>query len=176
MKIASMTSKERGGTDRLLSEVAGKLSAAGNPLAGIVKELDYTGSYENGCDMKVRVLPEGPIIKITQDLGEGSNAYRLDPGALAEAVAKVEAGPIDDADLFILNKFGPEEAAGRGFVSAIGRAMVQGIPVLVGVGPACKDAFDAFVDGMADTLPDDADAIQAWCKTAINSRRSSEAG
>ena len=167
MKIACVTSRERGGTDRLLSDVADQLQAAGIPLAGIVKVLDYTSSFENDCDMKVRVLPEGPVVKITQDLGAGSNACRLDPGAIADAVFRVEAGPIDQADLFILNKFGPEEAAGRGCVSAIGRALDHGIPVLVGVGMAGKEAFDAFADGLAETLPDDLDSVRAWCEPAM---------
>lgn len=171
MKIACVTSQERGGTDRLLSDVADQLQAAGKSLAGIVKVGDYTSSFANGCDMEVRVLPEGPVIKITQNLGAGSNACRLDPGAIADAVSRVESGPIDKADLFILNKFGPEEAAGRGFVSAIGRALGQGIPVLVGVGASGREAFDTFADGLAETLPGDMDAIREWCETAICSRR-----
>lgn len=171
MKIACVTSQERGGTDRLLSDVADQLQAAGKLLAGIVKVGGCTSSFANGCDMEVRVLPEGPVIKITQNLGAGSDACRLDPGAIADAVSSVEAGPIDKADLFILNKFGPEEAAGRGFVSAIGRALGQGIPVLVGVGAAGREAFDTFADGLAETLPGDMDAIREWCETAICSRR-----
>ena len=171
MKIACVTSQERGGTDRLLSDVADQLQAAGKLLAGIVKAGDYTSSFANGCDIEVRVLPEGPIIKITQNLGAGSNACRLDPGAIADAVSRVEAGPIDKADLFILNKFGPEEAAGRGFVSAIGRALGQGIPVLVGVGAAGREAFNTFADGLAENLPGDVDAIREWCETAISNSR-----
>jgi len=171
MKIACVTSEERGETDRLLSEVADELQAAGKMLAGIVKVGDYASSFANGCDMKVRVLPEGPVIKITQNLGAGSNACRLDPGAIAGAVSSVEAGPIDKADLFVLNKFGPEEAAGRGFVSVIGRALGQGIPVLVGVGASGREAFDTFADGLAEMLPGDMDAIREWCETAISSGR-----
>ena len=170
MKIACVTSQERGGRDRLLSEVADQLQAAGKLLAGIVKVWDYTTSFANGCDMEVRVLPEGPVIKITQNLGAGSDACRLDPTAIADAVSRVESGPIDKADLFILNKFGPEEACGRGFVSAIGRALDQDIPVLVGVGAAGREAFDTFADGLSETLPGDMDAIREWCETAISRR------
>ena len=168
MKIACISSQKRGETDRLLSEIAGKLQANGKSLVGIVKIEEYESSFENGCDMKVRVLPTGPEIKITQDLGEGSNACRLDPAAIVAAVSEVETNLPDNADLFILNKFGPEEASGRGFIFAIGRALDRGIPVLVGVGAASREAFDAFVDGMAETIPDDLDAIQSWCDQVIN--------
>jgi hypothetical protein len=171
MKIACVTSQERGGTDRLLSDVADQLHAAGKSLAGIVKVGDYNSGRLDDCGVEVRVLPDGPVIKITQNLGAGSDACRLDPGAIADAVSSVEAGPIDNADLFILNKFGPEEAAGRGFVSAIGRALGQGIPVLVGVGAAGREAFDTFAGGLAETLPGDMDAIREWCETAISSRQ-----
>lgn len=162
MKIACVTSQERGGTDRLLSEIAEQLQANGNSLVGIVKVSEYESSFENGCDMKVRVLPEGPVIKITQNLGAGSDACRLDPGAIADAVSQVENVSMGDADLFILNKFGPEEAAGRGFCTVIGTALDQDVPVLVGVGGANKRAFEAFAGGLAVTLAPDSKVILDW--------------
>jgi hypothetical protein len=162
MKIASVTVAERGGTDQLLADVAVQLQVKGFSLAGIVKDMGYSSSFENGCDMKVRVLPDGPIIKIIQDLGTGSAACRLDPGAIAQAVACVENGALHKADLFILNKFGPEEAAGRGFCAAIGAALEQGIPVLVGVGGASQAAFDQYSSGLATTLAPRSDAILDW--------------
>ncbi len=168
MKIACVTSSKRGEIDRLLSQVADKLQTQSNSLIGIVRLSDYESRFENGCDMVVRVLPSGPEVKITQDLGDGSDACRLDPSAIANAVSIVEAGPSEKADLFILNKFGPEEASGRGFVSAIGKALDQGVPVLVGVGAGNRNAFGEFADGLAETLPDDLDALLDWCNTAIS--------
>ncbi len=162
MKIACVSSTKQGGIDRLLCDVADQLQAADASLVGIVKATDYTSSFENGCDMKVRVLPEGPVIKITQDLGGGSNACRLDPGAIASAVSCVEASSFDQADLFILNKFGPEEAAGRGFCSVIATALEHGIPVLVGVGAANKSAFNTFAGELAVTHCDDTKAVLDW--------------
>ncbi len=163
MKLACVSSRKQGETDRLLSELAADLQAGGLTLSGIVKDLSYAAVHENGCDMSVRVLPEGPVIKITQDLGKGSDACRLDPMALVEAVAQVERNGFQDVDLFILNKFGPQEAAGRGFCAVMGKALEQGIPVLVGVGAANKDAFQRFAGGMAEDLPDDETVLRAWC-------------
>ncbi|MGR3761791.1 DUF2478 domain-containing protein [Roseobacteraceae bacterium NS-SX3] len=162
MKIAYVSAQGRGETDRLLAGAAEAMALQGIPAAGIVKELGYSSSFENGCDMKVRVLPGGPVIKITQYLGEGSGSCRLDPSAIAEAVARVEQGGLEGARLFILNKFGPEEAAGRGFRAMIGQALEQGIPVLAGVGNASRKDFDAFAGGLAEALPADAEAIRAW--------------
>jgi hypothetical protein len=176
MKIASVTSPERGGTDQLLSDVAARLQAKGLQLAGIVKDVGYASGFDNGCDMKVRVLPDGPVIKITQDLGKGSDACRLDPGAIANAVASVESGSLDNADLFILNKFGPEEAAGRGFCSVIGAAIDRDIPVLVGVGGASKAAFDTFTGGLASALSPQVQTILEWCTSGTENETSSKAG
>lgn len=162
MKIACVTSPERGGTDRLLTEISDRLQAESKALVGIVKDMSHASSFENGCDMKVRVLPNGPVIKITQDLGAGSDACRLDPGAITNAVACVENGTFSDVDLFILNKFGPEEASGRGFCNVIGTALDNDIPVLVGVGSASKAAFESFTGGLATTLRPDAQAILDW--------------
>ncbi|WP_246534459.1 DUF2478 domain-containing protein [Aliiroseovarius lamellibrachiae] len=167
MKIARVTSQKQGETDRLLSALVARLQAKGVALAGIVKDLSHESSFENGCDMKVQVLPKGPVIQITQNLGAGSDACRLDPSAIAEAVTRVEGGTLEGAALFILNKFGPEEVAGRGFVSAIGRAVQLGIPVLVGVSGASCASFDAFAGGLAEELPDDPNALDAWCRAAI---------
>ncbi len=168
MKIACVTSAERGGTDRLLSDIASQLQQQGVVLAGIVKDLGHAGAYENGCDVKVRVLPGGPVIKITQDLGAGSDACRLDPGAIAQAVATVESGSFEDAELFIVNKFGPEEAAGRGFCNAIGAALERGVPVLVGVGHASKAAFESFCGGLAEAVAPQPEAILEWLR--VNQR------
>lgn len=173
MKIAYVSSKIQGETDRLLSEIANTLQANGRTLAGIVKEQDYSSSFENGCDMKVRVLPKGPVIKITQDLGAGSDACRLDPGAIAEAVLRVETGSMDNADLFILNKFGPEEAAGRGFCTVIGTALDKGIPVLVGVGGANKDAFETFSGGLSVAIAADKQALLDWFQGTVSQEANS---
>lgn len=169
MKVAYVTSKEPGRIDRLLSEFAEKLMSENKKLIGIVKIMNYESSYVNGCDMEVQVLPKGPVIKITQSLGAGSDACRLDPGAIVEAVAQVEASSMQDADLFILNKFGPEEAAGRGFCAVIGAALDHGVPVLVGVGGASAASFEDFAGELAERLPDEEPAIYDWVQKAISS-------
>lgn len=166
MRIATLTAEGRGETDRLLAELAEKLIAEGVNAAGIVKHMAHESQFDNGCDMHVRVLPDGPIIPITQALGAGSDACRLDPAGIAASVAAVEGGDLVGADLMILNKFGPEEAEGRGFRTAIATALEAGVPVLVGLGLGAQTraAFDAFTAGMAEALPADPAALEAWCR------------
>ena len=143
------------------------MQAQGVRLSGIVKVEDEAPEADCACDMSVRVLPDGEVIPITQDLGKGSDACKLNPSAIAHAVAQVEAQPLDDVQMFILNKFGPEEARGRGFCNAIAAALAADIPVLVGVGGPSREAFDSFVDNLAEDLSPNANTIRDWCAQAL---------
>lgn len=172
MKIGTVGAMGRGETDRLISEAAARLESSGLRLSGIIKVLQELPPDTHHCDMDVRVLPSDKTIRITQSLGQGSTGCRLNPAAIADAVASVETEACADtgerADLFVLNKFGPEEAEGRGFRTAIAAALEQDIPVLVGMsgGADNKAAFAAFSAGLAEPLPADVDAIVAWCLAA----------
>ena len=167
MKIAVVSAPQRGETDRLISEAARRLAGEGARLAGIVKVQPGDADHETSSDTYVRVLPGGAKIRITQTLGSGSAGCRLDPVGITEAVAAVEASGPGAADLFLLNKFGPEEVEGRGFRTAIGDALEHDVLVLLGVGSASREAFDEFSGGMAEQLPTDLDAILDWCRAAM---------
>ena len=162
MRLACICAPGRGETDRLLSETAAWLIQNGRAVSGVVKVLGNADQGDHHCDMDLRVLPDGPEIRITQSLGEGAQGCRLDPAGIADAVAAVESAGTKKADLLIINKFGPQEAGGRGFCGAIAAALGDNVPVLVGVGPGTLDAFQAFADGMAETLPAEPNAIRAW--------------
>lgn len=78
------------------------------------------------------------------------------------AVAKV-AGALDHgAEIMVINKFGKHEAEGRGFRAVIAAAMDKGVPVLVGLNPLNREAFDHFACGLATELSADLDAILKW--------------
>ena len=166
MRIACITADGRGETDRLISEAAATLEAEGFVLNGIVKVLQDMPEGSHHCDMDVRVLADNRTIRITQSLGEGSDGCRLNPEAIAQAVAAVDQASSLDADAFILNKFGPEEAEGRGFRTAIADALEKDIPVLVGLsaGEGSRKGFAEFVGDMAETLPANPDAILTWVR------------
>ncbi|WP_417598921.1 DUF2478 domain-containing protein [Pararhodobacter oceanensis] len=166
MKIAYIKTQKSGDSDDLLASLVAQLQAAGRQVAGVIRDQTYAPSHANGCDMKLRVLPQGPVIKITQELGAGSDACRLDAGALMQVVALVETGSISGSDLFVLNKFGPEERLGRGFCSAIASAIDHGVPVLVGVGSASEAALITFAGGQAEALDADLVHLHRWWSNA----------
>ncbi len=161
MALAFVKTVERGLTDQLLREFADGLLASGFRLAGVVQtNSDRPGSHH--CDMDVRVLPDGPMIRISQVLGEESRGCRLDPTALEEAVAWVEAGLELSPDLLIINKLGKHEAEGRGFRPLIAEALVRDIPVLLGVNGINQQAFETFAGGYAKEIAADAAGLATW--------------
>lgn len=160
----------QGAGDRLMAAVAARLRDEGVALAGVVQQnTEYDPARP--CHMDLLVLRGGDRVRISEDRGPGARGCRLYASGLAAAAGMVEAvldAQGEDApQLLIVNKFGKEEAEGRGFRPAIGRALAAGLPVLTSVGPRNRAAFDAFAEGLAEVLPPDEDTVLAWCRAAI---------
>lgn len=166
VNVASVRSQRPGGTDRLLSDVARKLLSEGIQVRGVVQtNIERPGRSK--CDMDLIVLPHGPEVRITQDLGDNARGCRLDSGALEQAVFHVEATLHGRVDLLIINKFGKRESEGRGFRSVIGDALERGIPVLAGLNALNDADFCRFAGELAEYLPDDVDIILDWCRAQV---------
>ncbi len=158
------TQGERGEVDRLLADVAECLWREGWPLAGAVQV--NSGTCDGGaCDMDLRLLDGSGTVRISQSLGPMSDGCRLDPAGLEDAVGRVAAalGAAPPPRILIVNKFGRQEAEGRGFRPVIAEALSAGIPVLSGVAHEHLADFTAFAEGMATELTPRAEAILRWC-------------
>ena len=166
MRLAYTMATGRGDLDPLLRDVAARAAARGRRLAGIVQvNSDRPGCAR--CDMDAVVLPEGPVIRISQALGPDARGCRLDPAGLESAVAASQARLRDGADLLIVNKFGKQESAGRGFRPVIAEALERGADVLVGVNGLNLDALRAFTGDLATPLPPHPDALLTWIVGSI---------
>lgn len=166
MKLAYTIAPGRGETNVLLAEIADVLIARDVRVAGTV-QIDTDRGEGRKCDMDVKVLPDGPLIRISEDRGAGARGCRLDTDALEGAVADTEAALARGADLLLVNKFGKHEAEGRGFRAAIATALEQNIPVLVGVNKLNRDAFEAFCGGGGEELPANPAAIRSWINSVL---------
>ena len=160
MNIAFTMAPGRGDTDLVLNAVADQLIARGYRPCGTV-QINSERPDAGPCDMDVKVLPDGPVIRISQTLGSGSRGCRLDPNALETAVANVAAS-ISQADFLIVNKFGKHEAEGRGFRTLIADALMRDMPVLVGLNTLNAPAFMEFCDGLAEELPAHCGSLVKW--------------
>jgi len=161
MKLAYTMAPGRGDTDLILFNLSKAMASRGLRCCGTV-QMNSERSVAGPCDMDVQVLPNGPILRISQDLGRASRGCRLDPAALETAVGLVSASMAQGADLLIINKFGKHEAEGRGFRMVVAEALSSGIPVLVGVNSLNLSAFEKFAGGLAACLAPEPDALESW--------------
>jgi hypothetical protein len=112
--------------------------------------------------MVLKDLASGREIAISQDLGDGARGCRLDHGALETAVGWVEESIVPGVDVVLLNKFGKREAEGAGLRPAIAAAAALEIPLIVGLAPENREAWDVFCAGGTQVFTvDDMDEIVA---------------
>ena len=166
MNIGYTIAPERGDTDLLLAGLADRLQEQHIRTCGTVQ---FNSEREDRglCDMDVKVLPDGPVIRISQDLGKNARGCRLDPNALETAVGLVEARLSEGAEVLIINKFGKHEAEGHGFRGLIAEALSRDIPVLVGLNRLNEPAFQEFMAGLAVELPPNADELAKWLEAHV---------
>ena len=169
MKLATINANKRGAVDTLLIQVADRLTNDGLKLLGALSSDEYSNPHKE-CNCALNLLPDGPVVRITQDLGDGSTACQMDAGAMADAVGIAETRFDDQvADFVLLNKFGLQEAKGGGFRSLISKAVEHDVPVLLGLSETHKAAFEQFTDSMAIALPTEEEAVVSWCWDVIRS-------
>lgn len=151
----------RGDTDLLLERFSIDLMKRGVRCSGTV-QVNTERADGGPCDMDVKVLPSGPIIRISQSLGANARGCRLDPSALEDSVAQVASDLANGTDLLIINKFGKHEAEGRGFRDVIAQALATGIPVLVGVNSLNLAAFNVFTGDAGTRLVPSLQSLIDW--------------
>jgi hypothetical protein len=166
MKLAYVTLQGRGRIDALIAEVATLLAADGVRLAGTVQS-NHERPDRRKCDMDLVVLPDGPIVRISEDRGDLARGCTLDSGALEQTVVAVQER-LDAAEVLIVNKFGKREAEGKGLVPVIAEAIERGLPVLIGVNGLNLAAFLMFAGEEVSALPTDASSVANWCKSMIS--------
>jgi nucleoside-triphosphatase THEP1 len=152
--------------DALIAQSAARLVVSGYRLGGIVQSNAHRRGRRR-CDMYVKDLLCGDEIKISLDRGNEARGCRLDPDAFARIDAWVERAVLERVDLLIINKFGKEEAHGRGLRPVIAEALIADIPLMIGVSAHNLRDFLTFVGDIATRLRPDIEAITAWCRNAI---------
>lgn len=157
--VAAVVSAYSREADATVAEFAAGLRARGIDVRGLVQVYE---DCENGCQITLVDLASGKRYPITQDLGSGSDACRLDTSLLADATAVMREALQDDCALVIFNRFGSLEAAGQGFSAEMLALMTNGIPVLAIVSDRYLAPWREFTGGLAVELPPDIEALQGW--------------
>lgn len=152
--------------DTLIARCAADLAAAGHRLGGVVQSNTHRPGRRR-CDMYLKDLLDGGEVKISFDRGNEARGCRLDPDAFARIDGWVERAVLERVDLLIINKFGKEEARGRGLRPVIAEAMIAEIPLVIGVSIQNITEFLTFAGDSATLLKFDYQAITGWCRNAI---------
>jgi hypothetical protein len=164
MDLAYVTLQGRGRIDALIAEGATNLTAEGVRLVGTVQS-NIERLNRSKCDMDLMILPNGPVVRISEDRGDLARGCILDSGALEQTVVAVQQR-LTGAEVLIVNKFGKRESEGKGLVPVIAEALELGLPVLIGVNGLNLDAFLAFAGEAAVALPAEPRTVADWCKAA----------
>jgi nucleoside-triphosphatase THEP1 len=152
--------------DAVIAQCAADLAASGFRLGGVVQSNTHRPGRRR-CDMYVKDLLSGNEIQISLDRGNEARGCRLDPDAFARIDAWVERAVLERVDLLIINKFGREEAHGRGLRPVIAEALIAEIPLLIGVSTRNLCDFLAFVGHSITRLKPEIEPITGWCRNAI---------
>ena len=165
MRLGFVQSAPGGGLDAAFAALAAALGVQGLRVAGAVQRTERTPEGRL-AGMELELLPDGPALDIAQKLGAAAAGCRLDPGALEQATEEIARRVEAGADLLIVPRFGEREAEGGGFRAAIAAALERDVPVLVGLAPSWRTAFEAFAGGLAEPVPADPAALRAWALSA----------
>jgi len=152
--------------DQALLKIADRLRREGYHLAGAVRAR-VTPPDEDRCDLFLEDLSTSAVYSMSQDLGTGSHACRLDDVALDAIAERIEASLQDGADILILNKFGKQEAEGRGLRNPIAKAVDEGIPVLVGVNSDRIESWKEFCGDASEIFDPDDPAVDRWLEARL---------
>ena len=149
--------------ETLLHRVALTLRARGVRVGGVLQH-DLGAVGNDPCAMALEDLLSGERFLMTQALGSGSTACRLDPGALAQAAVVVRRALDEGVELVMFNKFGAQEVAGAGLRDEMGHTAASGVPLLTAVGERFLAQWRDFTGDCGSVLPCDEQRVLAWCE------------
>ena len=158
--------------DRLLYQCALDLISLGYRLGGVVQSSVHRKGRRK-CDMYLMDLFTGEEILISVDRGNDARGCRLDPAAFARITVWGQRALGEGVDLLVVNKFGKEEASGRGLRPIIAEALISEKPVIIGVSGANLNALIDFVGDTITYLPPNVTAVISWCRKSLKSHSAS---
>ncbi len=165
-QIAALQHSSGATIDGALLEITGRLKEQGYRLAGAVRASTVPQDEER-CDLILEDLSTSTVHSLSQNLGSGSHACRLDDGALGVMAERIEASLQAGPDILIVNKFGKEESEGRGMRAPIVKAVEQGIPVLVGLNSGRVQAWNEFCGAASELFGPGDPALDRWLDATL---------
>ena len=156
--VAAVVHVGGGAADPLLGEFAGLLRERGFRVRGLVQQRVGEGK----AGVVLVDLGSGSSFPLFQDLGRASTSCSLDTVSLSSAAAVLHRAIEERADVAFANRFGAQEAEGRGLAPQMLAVMAEGIPLITIVSDAYLPAWRRFTDGVGLELPARLEALDAW--------------
>ncbi len=169
LPIAAIVYRPTDHIEPILLEAARHMQAIGYRLGGVLQH-DMACIADDPCAMELEDLFTGERFALSQDLGSGSEACRLDPASLAHASVAVRQAIENQVSLVLFNKFGAQEASGAGLRDEMALAVVSDLPVLTAVGERFLEEWEHFTGGEWQRLAPDGAAVTAWCEKVTKDR------
>ncbi|MCB5363646.1 DUF2478 domain-containing protein [Pusillimonas sp. CC-YST705] len=163
LPIAAIVHSGKHQADDLLIAFFNDLTTRGWKIRGLVR-----GPADSADDCATRTVLDvhtGEIYPISQNLGQGSTACCLDPGALIAAAVVLHRAFEAQVDLALVNRFGILEADGKGFAQEMLSFMGEGIPMLTVVSQTYLEAWRHFTGGLAHEMPATKEALYDWARS-----------
>ncbi len=147
--------------DDVLARFSDDLKGRGIAVRGILQR--KTPNPDGGHPrMELIDIETGEIYCISQQLGRAAAACHLDQMGLTAASAVLRQAVAARPALIITNRFGEQEATGRGFADEMLTAMADGIPVLTAVPDRWQEEWRTFTGGAATCLAPSLEAVHRW--------------
>lgn len=168
MKLAAIKYDGSGGAlvDDVLAEAARILKDNGVTVAGAIQWNEPVPGRRR-CRMTLEDLTSGRRIVTSEDRGPHARGCHLNASALEEAAMLAASSIEPGVDLVVINRFGKQEAEGRGFRQAIEAAILLERPVLVGLSETNRASWEIFTGNEAEYLPCSFEAVLSWCGSAL---------
>ena len=168
--IAALVYSSGDRPDLVLCAFAEHLAAAGKRLCGLVQ---FRDSLRDGSPGRVMVLDSWQIVEVGGKHDSAANSHcRLDAGWLNRMGTQAKASIEQGVDTVIVNRFGPLEAAGRGFRDAILAASETQTPLIIAVPEFEFERWTQFSRGMTVRLECTLDSVLGWWRRVSSTKPS----
>jgi len=158
--------------DAVLRQVVGDLRSKGVRVGGLLQD-GQPGDASRCGTLFLEDIETGHRIQAFEMRGGGTRGCRLDFSSLAQAGGWLRAAIEGKPDILFVNRFGRQEAAGRGLRDEIAAAIATGLPLVINVGMEHLSEWRSFAGSEFTGLPADPNQIAAWCLACLEPDRPS---
>jgi uncharacterized protein len=153
---------------QVLLAFARELQARGWRVGGVVIDTLHDGAGGKiGLDLidlaSGRRLPYArPDVQGIEPHGIKIGRWMLDPMTVDEGDRLIRAAAASDAELIVIDKFGPLEGRGAGFAPGLKAAFASGLPLLIAARSEFLDGWDAFAACATQALRPTLEDLWRW--------------